>query len=149
MSVILPPLPYALEALEPHISRRTLGVHHGNHQAAYVAKTRALIQRTPLESATLEKIVPLQQQSRIRRSSMHPRKRGITELLLAEHASDGGGEARGDIAQLIEESFGHSECLQRAVRHVSPAISSVAAGLGSCSRTTDCCIIATSNARTP
>src|SRR5205823_13891469 len=57
MSITLPPLPYALEALEPHISRQTLAVHHGNHHAAYVAKTRALIQRTPLESATLEEIV--------------------------------------------------------------------------------------------
>ena len=54
MSITLPPLPYALDALEPHLSRRTLAAHHGHHQAAYVAKTRALIQHTPLEAASLE-----------------------------------------------------------------------------------------------
>ena len=57
MSITLPPLPYALDALEPHLSRRTLAAHHGNHHGAYVAKTRALIQRTPLESASLEDVV--------------------------------------------------------------------------------------------
>jgi Fe-Mn family superoxide dismutase len=34
MSLTLPCLPYALDALEPHISRRTLAVHHGSHHAA-------------------------------------------------------------------------------------------------------------------
>lgn len=57
MSLTLPPLPYALDALEPHISRRTLAAHHGYHHAAYVEKTRALVRRTPLESASLENIV--------------------------------------------------------------------------------------------
>lgn len=57
MSLTLPPLPYALDALEPHISRRTLAAHHGYHHAAHVEKTRALVRRTPLESASLEDIV--------------------------------------------------------------------------------------------
>jgi len=53
MSLTLPNLPYALDALEPHVSRRTLAVHHGNHHAAYVAKTRALTLHTSLETAPL------------------------------------------------------------------------------------------------
>jgi superoxide dismutase len=57
MSLTLPPLPYALDALEPHVSRRTLATHHGRHHAAYVEKTRALVQRTALEGASLEEIV--------------------------------------------------------------------------------------------
>lgn len=57
MRITLPPLPYSLDALEPHISRRTLAAHHGHHHAAYVAKTSALIQGTPLESAGLEDVV--------------------------------------------------------------------------------------------
>ena len=48
MSLTLPPLPYALDALEPYISRRTLAAHHGYHHAAYVEKTRALVRGTPL-----------------------------------------------------------------------------------------------------
>ncbi|HEX6120248.1 MAG TPA: superoxide dismutase [Fe], partial [Dongiaceae bacterium] len=42
MQIALPPLPYPYEALEPHISRRTLEFHHGKHHKAYVDKTRTL-----------------------------------------------------------------------------------------------------------
>jgi Fe-Mn family superoxide dismutase len=105
MSITLPPLPYALEALEPHLSRRTLAAHHGNHHAAYVAKTRALIQRTPLESAELEAVV---------RSSAQQNKALFNASAQAwNHAflwqsmrPGGGGEARGPIAEAIEASFG-------------------------------------------
>jgi len=104
MNITLPPLPYAVDALEPHLSRRTLSVHHGNHHAAYVAKTRALIS-TPPESTALEDVV---------RSSA-----GQNEPLFNASAQawnhaflwqsmrpGGGGEARGAIAEAIEESFG-------------------------------------------
>lgn len=55
----LPPLPYALDALEPHLSRRTLALHHGQHHAAYVEMTLALVTGTPLEASSLEEIVRL------------------------------------------------------------------------------------------
>jgi hypothetical protein len=57
MSLTLPPLPYAIDALEPHVSRRTMATHYGRHHAAYVEKTRALLQRTAMENASLEEIV--------------------------------------------------------------------------------------------
>jgi Fe-Mn family superoxide dismutase len=104
VSLTLPPLPYALEALEPHISRRTLAAHHGRHHAGYVEKTRTLVKDTPLESASLEGIV---------RSALP------TTALFASAAQawnhgfywqcmrpGGGGEARGPIADLIEKHFG-------------------------------------------
>jgi len=105
MSITLPPLPYALEALEPHLSRRTLAAHHGHHHAAYVAKARALIQRTPLEAAELEEVV---------RSSAQQHKALFNASAQAwNHAflwqsmrPGGGGEARGAIAEAIEASFG-------------------------------------------
>jgi Fe-Mn family superoxide dismutase len=104
MSLTLPPLPYALDALEPHVSRRTLATHHGRHHAAYVEKTRALVQRTAMEGASLEEIV----------LSSAP---GSTLFNVAAQAWNhaflwhsmcpgGGGPARGAIASLIEESFG-------------------------------------------
>jgi Fe-Mn family superoxide dismutase len=40
---VLPPLPYATDALEPHISQKTLSFHHGKHHAGYFAKLNALI----------------------------------------------------------------------------------------------------------
>ncbi|HEY8051330.1 MAG TPA: superoxide dismutase [Steroidobacteraceae bacterium] len=106
MSLTLPPLPYALEALEPHISRRTLAAHHGYHHAAYVEKTRALVQRTPLESAALEEIV---------RASVQQANQALFNVSAQawNHAfywqcmrREGGGAARGAIATLINASFG-------------------------------------------
>lgn len=47
MSVELPPLPYPLDALEPHVSARTLATHHGKHHRAYVEKTRLLAGERP------------------------------------------------------------------------------------------------------
>lgn len=53
----LPPLPYAVDALAPHLSRETLEYHHGKHHRAYVDKLNELIQGTEYEDASLEDIV--------------------------------------------------------------------------------------------
>jgi len=57
MSITLPDLPYPKEALEPHISARTLEFHHGKHHKTYVDNTNKLIEGTDLASADLETIV--------------------------------------------------------------------------------------------
>ncbi|MDD2324527.1 MAG: superoxide dismutase [Alphaproteobacteria bacterium] len=57
MSFDLPLLPYPKESLEPHISARTLDVHHGKHHQAYVTNLNNLIKDTPLEGASLEEII--------------------------------------------------------------------------------------------
>jgi Fe-Mn family superoxide dismutase len=105
MSLTLPSLPYALDALEPHISRRTLAVHYGNHHAAYVAKTRAFIQRTPLESAPLEDVVhsSASQDKALFNVAAQAWNHGFYWQSMRP---GGGGEAKGAIAPLIEESFG-------------------------------------------
>jgi Fe-Mn family superoxide dismutase len=104
MNLVLPPLPYALDALEPHISRRTLSAHHGSHHAAYVAKARAML-RAPAELAVLEDVV--------RTSAGQDRALFNAAAQAWNHAflwnsmrPGGGGEASGAIAEAIEESFG-------------------------------------------
>jgi len=57
MAISLPPLPYATDALAPHISAATLGCHHGKHHKAYVDKTNDAIAGTALADAALEKII--------------------------------------------------------------------------------------------
>jgi len=57
MSFTLPPLPYAKEALEPHISARTMEFHYGKHHQAYVTNLNGLVKDTLLETATLEEII--------------------------------------------------------------------------------------------
>lgn len=57
MTIALIPLPYASDALEPHISRRTLELHHGAHHKDYVDKTNKAIVGTKLAEAELNDIV--------------------------------------------------------------------------------------------
>lgn len=53
----LPPLPYAEDALAPHISRDTMQTHHGKHHAAYIKKTNALIEEKGWNETSLEAVV--------------------------------------------------------------------------------------------
>ena len=53
----LPDLPYAIDALEPHISAETLQFHHGKHHATYVDKLNGMLPGSEFESATLEDII--------------------------------------------------------------------------------------------
>ncbi len=57
MAFTLPPLPYALDALAPHISKETLEYHYGKHHQAYVTNLNKAIEGTELESASLEDII--------------------------------------------------------------------------------------------
>jgi len=57
MSFTLPALPYAKDALEPHISERTLSYHYDKHHATYVNKLNALIADTEFEKQPLEDII--------------------------------------------------------------------------------------------
>ena len=53
----LPPLPYAMDALEPHISKETLEYHYGKHERTYIDNLNRLIKDTPYEDMELEEII--------------------------------------------------------------------------------------------
>ena len=53
----LPPLPYLLDALEPHVSRETMEFHYGKHHRTYVEKLNELIKGTEYENMALEEII--------------------------------------------------------------------------------------------
>ena len=57
MSFTLPPLPYAHEALEPHIDTTTMQIHHGKHHQAYVDNLNKALAGTPNEGKSLEELV--------------------------------------------------------------------------------------------
>ena len=57
MAFTLPPLPYAKDALAPHISAETLDFHHGKHHQAYVTKLNELVAGKPEEGKSLEDII--------------------------------------------------------------------------------------------
>ena len=56
-AIVLPPLPYANNALEPHMSRETLEYHYGKHHKAYVDKVNTLVKGSEFEDASLEELV--------------------------------------------------------------------------------------------
>ena len=54
----LPPLPYAYDALEPHVDEETMRIHHGKHHAAYIAKLDAALEKHPdLQSKSLDELM--------------------------------------------------------------------------------------------
>ena len=57
MPFTLPPLPYAKDALAPHISANTLSFHYGKHHQAYVDNLNKLVKDTPLAGASLEEVI--------------------------------------------------------------------------------------------
>ncbi|RYG30027.1 MAG: superoxide dismutase [Chitinophagaceae bacterium] len=57
MAFTLPPLPYAYDALEPHIDTQTMQIHHDKHHQAYVDNLNKAIAGTPNENKTLEELV--------------------------------------------------------------------------------------------
>ena len=57
MAFELPSLPYATDALEPHIDTKTMEIHHGKHHAGYTAKLNGAISGTDLEGKSIENIL--------------------------------------------------------------------------------------------
>lgn len=147
MSVILPALPYALDGLEPHLSRHTLTAHHRHHHAAYVAKTRALVQGTPLESASPEDIV-LSSAGDNAPLFNAAAQAWNHALYWSSMIPGGGGEAHGQVAEMIEEDFGSQRAFNQ--QFVATAVDQFGSGWvwlvldGNRLRLT-----ATSNAQTP
>ncbi|KTD66305.1 superoxide dismutase [Fe] [Legionella spiritensis] len=102
MTFSLPPLPYALDALEPHISRETLEYHHGKHHNAYVNNLNKLIPGTEFEQLTLEDII-LKSSGGVFNNAAQ-----IWNHTFYWHclSPNGGGEPKGDLADLINKAFG-------------------------------------------
>src|SRR3990167_1243695 len=57
MTFTLPQLPYAMDALAPHISQETLEYHYGKHHQAYITNLNKLIPNTEFENKSLEDII--------------------------------------------------------------------------------------------
>ncbi len=111
MAFELPSLPYAFDALEPHIDARTMEIHHGKHHNAYVTNLNKAVEGTDLDGKSLEDIL-----SNI---SQHPaavRNNGgghfNHSLFWTIMSSGGGGEPTGELASAISNSFGSLEAFK-------------------------------------
>ena len=107
MPFTLPDLPFAKEALAPHMSAETLDFHHGKHHQAYVDKLNELVAQTDLAEAPLTEVIRACQREGRQQAVQQCRPALEPQLLLAMPgrargpAADGqaGGDDRGGIRQ--------------------------------------------------
>jgi Fe-Mn family superoxide dismutase len=104
MSFELPKLPYAYDALEPHIDAKTMEIHHGKHHAGYTTKLNAAIEGTEFEGKSIEEIL------KTCKDNPAVRNNGggfwNHSLFWEVMSPNGGGEPTGELAEAINSAFG-------------------------------------------
>ena len=110
MAHVLPPLPYAPEALEPHIDAQTMNIHHGKHHQAYVTNLNAAIDKAPeLASWSIDELcrkindVPEAVRTAVRNNGGGHWNHSLFWQTMAPNA---GGEPTGALAEAITKAFG-------------------------------------------
>jgi Fe-Mn family superoxide dismutase len=105
----LPDLPYAYNALEPHIDEQTMTIHHTKHHQTYVDKLNDAIKGTDLENKDLETLlrdfasVPEDKKGPVRNHAGGHHNHSLFWTIMAP---DGGGEPSGDVGAAIDSAFG-------------------------------------------
>ena len=116
MSIELPGLPYAADALEPHVSARTLGFHHGKHHKAYIDKLNAAIGGTAYEGQTLEAIIAKSHSAGDVGVFNNAAQAWNHTFLWHSMSPSGGGEPAGPLADSIKERFGDLDGFRSAFK---------------------------------
>ena len=115
MEHTLPTLPYALDALAPHISKETLEFHYGKHHQTYVTNLNNLIKGTEFENATLEEIVK-KSSGGIFNNAAQVWNHTFYWHCLAPNA---GGEPTGALAEAINAKWGSFDEFKKAFNAVA------------------------------
>jgi superoxide dismutase, Fe-Mn family len=106
----LPPLTYALDALEPHIDARTMEIHHGKHHAAYVTNlNKALADHPELQKKSIEDLIRnLNTVPEAARTAVRNNGGGhLNHTWFWQMMGKGkGGDPKGEVAKALEKSFG-------------------------------------------
>jgi superoxide dismutase, Fe-Mn family len=108
MAFELPALPYASDALEPHIDKATMEIHHGKHHNAYVTNLNKALEGSDLANKPIEEIL-----KNISKASPAVRNNGgghyNHSLFWKILSPKGGGKPTGDLAAAIDKKFGSFE----------------------------------------
>jgi Fe-Mn family superoxide dismutase len=102
MAFELPPLPYAMDALAPHISAETLEYHYGKHHQTYVTNLNKLVEGTDMADASLEDVIMSSDGGLFNNSAQVWNHTFYWQSL----APGGGGEPTGEVADAINAAFG-------------------------------------------
>lgn len=117
MAFEVPALPYAYDALEPHIDEATMQIHHDKHHQAYVDKLNAAVEGTDAANSSIEDLIaglaslPAEIQGPVRNNGGGH----LNHSLFWESMSpDGGGAPDGDLAAAIDDAFGSFDSFKEA-----------------------------------
>ena len=145
MSFELPKLPYALDALEPHISKETLEYHYGKHHQTYVTNLNNLVKGTDLENKSLEELIKTTEGGIFNNAAQVWNHTFYWNCL----APNAGGAPTGKIAEAINKAFGSFEEFKKQFNDA--AIKNFGSGWTWLVKNSDgkLAIVSTSNAGTP
>ena len=120
MPLELPNLPYAADALEPHIDARTMEIHHGKHHAAYVSKANAALAGSAWADKPIEEIVanlsdiPDEIRTATRNNAGGHANHSLFWQILAPAGNGGGGEPGGSLLEAINAACGSFDAFKEA-----------------------------------
>lgn len=145
MAIQLPPLPYEMDALAPHISRETLEYHYGKHHKAYVDNLNNLIPNTEFANKSLEEIIMTSSGGIFNNAAQVWNHTFYWNCL----SPNGGGEPKGALAEAINKKFGSFEAFKE--QFSKTAITTFGSGWGWLVKKEDGSLdlVSTSNAQTP
>ncbi|HVH80268.1 MAG TPA: superoxide dismutase, partial [Stellaceae bacterium] len=107
MAFELPPLPYALDALEPHLSAKTLELHHGAHHKAYVETLNKLVEGTPEAELSLEELIFATHRDDTKTPIFNNAAQAWNHAFFWPcMAENGGGKPEGDLKKAIDRDLG-------------------------------------------
>ena len=102
MAFELPPLPYAKDALAPHISEETLEYHYGKHHQTYVTNLNKMVEGTDFENSSIEEVIMGSEAAVFNNSAQVWNHTFYWNCM----APDGGGAPTGEVADAINSAFG-------------------------------------------
>ncbi|MEO1037974.1 MAG: superoxide dismutase [Pseudomonadota bacterium] len=111
MAFTLPDLPYAADALQPYISAETLSFHHGKHHKAYVDKANGMVDASDAE---LEDVIKQAWADKNMALFNNAAQIWNHTFYWRSMSPDGGGRPTGELAELIDRSFGSYEAFAEA-----------------------------------
>ncbi|MBI2039071.1 MAG: superoxide dismutase [Candidatus Niyogibacteria bacterium] len=112
MKFELPKLPYAYDALEPHIDVRTMEIHHGKHHAGYVDKLNAVLDGRPESQKSIDELIrdlntlPEDVRIAVRNFGGGHLNHSIFWTSMKPPSEGGGGEPAGPLREMLEHDFG-------------------------------------------
>jgi len=145
MAIELPALPYARDALAPHISAETLDFHYGKHHQAYVTNLNNLIKDSEFADLSLEQIIAKAQGGMFDNAAQVWNHSFYWNCL----SPDGGGEPSGKLADAINKAFGSFD--QFKEQFTQTAVTTFGSGWAWLVQRADgnLALVSTSNAATP